>query len=52
MLAHLRPEAYDVYQRPYFPPGRHTSAQDLDMATNEALIDEAKERCRDVEGTD
>jgi len=42
MLAHLRTEAYEVYGRRFYPPGRHNQEDDLDVATNQSLIDEVK----------
>jgi hypothetical protein len=43
MLAHLRSEAYPVYQRHQYPPPLAGDAQ-LSYERNNALIDEAKRR--------
>lgn len=43
MLAHLRTEAYPVYQTPRYPPQRTTSPE-LSYARNLALIADAKRR--------
>jgi len=43
MLAHLRTEAYPLYQQPFYPAGRWTD-EDLTVGKNEALIEEAKRR--------
>lgn len=42
MPSHLRSEAYPVYRRTVYPPGRWTGAPDHDVAGNERLIDRAK----------
>jgi hypothetical protein len=43
MLAHLRTEAYPVYQTPRYPPERATR-HELSYARNLALIANAKRR--------
>jgi hypothetical protein len=50
MLAHLRTEAYPVYQQHQYPPalGDASSAQ-LSYEKNNLLIDEAKRRLSDLE---
>ncbi|MFQ5416984.1 MAG: nitrilase-related carbon-nitrogen hydrolase [Myxococcota bacterium] len=42
MLAQLRTEAYPVYRRQVFPPGRWTSEPDLDVEKTRGLIEETK----------
>lgn len=44
LLAHLRTEAYSVYGRSFFPPGRHTTATNHTVEGNEAAIDAARQR--------
>jgi hypothetical protein len=44
MLAHLRTEAYPVYQKHQYPPERTT---ELSYESNNLLIDEAKRRLED-----
>ena len=44
MLAHLRTEAYPVYQRTFFPPDQHTSERNLTVEINQRAIDAAKRR--------
>jgi len=41
MLAHLRTEAYPLYQRHQYPP-KHESDEGLSYERNNVLIDEAK----------
>ena len=43
MMAHLRTEAYPVYNRSYYPPGRWTGEEDLEYDKNRAQIQEAKD---------
>ena len=43
-LAHLRTEAYPVYGRRFFPPGRLTQADDQTVAENEKAIAQVKRR--------
>lgn len=42
MLAHLRTQAYPVYGKTYFPPGRHTQEESLDTDKIQKLVNEAK----------
>ena len=44
MLAHLRTEAYPVYQRHQYPPSRTSDAAPPSYEQNVELIDEAKKR--------
>jgi predicted amidohydrolase len=46
MLSHLRTEAYPVYRRSFYPAGRWTDEDNLDVDKNKALIEEAKTECR------
>ena len=41
-LAHLRSEAYPMYKRSFFPPGRLTEAGNQTFEMNEKLIAEAR----------
>ena len=45
-LAHLRSEAYGVYDSGYFPQGRLTASDDCTVEMNDAAIAEAKSRVR------
>ncbi|MDP7396941.1 MAG: nitrilase-related carbon-nitrogen hydrolase [Lentisphaeria bacterium] len=42
MPAHLRTEAYPVYNQTFFPPGQHTAEQNLDVEKTRRAIDTAK----------
>jgi hypothetical protein len=42
MLAHLRTEAYPVYRRSLFPPGRWSHEPGFDVEANRRLIEETK----------
>jgi len=42
MLAHLRTEAYPVYQKHQYPPRGGSGAAELSYEGNNLLIDEAK----------
>ena len=45
MLAHLRTEAYPVYQKHFYPPKQEeTAGKTLSFELNNELIDEAKRR--------
>ncbi len=44
MLAHLRTEAYPVYQHPVFPPGQWAAEPDLDVEKIRRAIEESKTR--------
>jgi len=46
MLAHLRSEAYPVYKRSFFPPGRRTGEKDIDFDGTCAIVEEAKQDLR------
>jgi len=43
LLSQLRSEAYPVYRKPFFPPGRWTDEEALDVPKTRALCEEAKE---------
>ena len=43
LLSQLRTEAYPVYGRRFFPPGRWTDEEALDVEKTRALCEEAKE---------
>ncbi len=42
MLAHLRTEAYPVYNKTFFTPGQHTNEQNLNVEKNQHAISKAK----------
>ena len=42
MLAHLRTEAYPVYQQHQYPPRADSAPAELSYESNNLLIDEAK----------
>jgi len=46
MAAHLRTEAYPVYQRHQYPPTLAGETEDLSYEQNNRLIDEAKARLK------
>ena len=43
-LAHLRAEAYPMYSRSYFPPGRLTRGPEQTVEENQEAIAAARER--------
>lgn len=47
LLAHLRTEAYPVYQKHFYPPQISDEEDDLSYEKNNRLIDEAKRRLSD-----
>jgi len=46
MLAHLRTEAFPVYNKSFFPPGQWTSDRDLTVEKTTRAIDAAKEKLK------
>jgi len=47
MLAHLRTEAYPVYQRHHYPPQIGDENAQISYERNNQLIDEAKQRLKE-----
>ncbi|MDA0334210.1 MAG: nitrilase [bacterium] len=49
MRSHLRTEAYPVYSRSIFPPGRRGGTDGLTVEANETAIDEARRRWSQID---
>ena len=52
MLAHLRSEAYPMYDRTFFPPGSARSGHELTFEGRRTVIDDAKRRVHQDNGNE